>query len=387
MKKAGNIKHGYDNSDGEFIVIFDADFAPHHDFIRDLLPYMEDSRTALVQSPQYFQIDADTHKRSVIEYGAGQVQEDFYRIIQQSRDTFGAAICVGSNAIYRRSAIEDIGGPVLVDHSEDVLMGFRLLNRKWKIKYIPLILAIGLCPEELHSYFHQQMPWCNGSMMLLMSREFWTSKITFMQKLCFHAGFLYYITHAIEIFLSFQLFLLIFLYPGYLNFSNSLPFIPYILFIFIIAPGFRVSRQRLGSYITRYSHNYSYAYSLFTSLLGKVWAWNPTHGRRSRVSDMYKHMVGVATLYITIYVLLLGIGVWHYDFSPFRFDNASVTFWLIYTIVMYTLHLWHSYDTLFEIQTREVKRKERIGGIDKHTGVFLAVMFGLVIVFLLPAFF
>ena len=109
MKKAGNIKHGYENSSGEFIVIFDADFAPHHDFIRDLLPYTSDPRTAIVQSPQYFQTDKDVHKRSIIEYGAGQVQEDFYRIIQQSRDTFGAAICVGSNAIYRRSAIEDIG--------------------------------------------------------------------------------------------------------------------------------------------------------------------------------------------------------------------------------------------------------------------------------------
>lgn len=266
-------------------------------------------------------------------------------------------------------------------------MGFRILNRKWKIKYIPLILAVGLCPEELHSYFHQQMRWCNGSMMLLFSREFWKSKLTFMQKLCFHAGFLYYITHAIEIFLSFQLFILIFLYPGYLNFDNSLPFIPYILFIFIIAPGFRVSEQRLGSYITRYSHNYSYTYSIFTTLLGKVGAWHPTHSRKSRVSDMYKHMISVATLYIIVYVLLLSIGVWHYDFSPFRFDNASVTFWLVYTIVMYSLHLWHAYDTLFEIETRETKRKERVGGIDKHTGVFLAVMFGLVIIFLLPAFF
>lgn len=65
MKKAGNIKHGYDNSNSDFIVIFDADFAPHHDFIRDLLPYTQDSRTAIIQSPQYFQTDTHTHTRGL----------------------------------------------------------------------------------------------------------------------------------------------------------------------------------------------------------------------------------------------------------------------------------------------------------------------------------
>ena len=267
-------------------------------------------------------------------------------------------------------------------------MGFRLLNHKWRIKYIPLVLAVGLCPEELHGYFHQQLRWCNGSMMLLFSREFWNSNLTFMQRLCFHAGFLYYITHAIEILLSFQLFILIFIYPDYLNFSNSLPFIPYILFIFVISPGFRVTRQRLGSYITRYSHNYSYAYSLIMSLLGKAGVWHPTHSRKSRISNTYKQMIMVATTYIIVYIFLVGLGVWKYDFSFFRFNNASVTFWVTYTVIMYSIHLWHSYDILLHIRESEktIQRKSSSRGqIQLKLSVILTTVF--IGTFFVPYFF
>jgi hypothetical protein len=31
MKKAGNLRHGHERSDGEFIAIFDADFCPRRD--------------------------------------------------------------------------------------------------------------------------------------------------------------------------------------------------------------------------------------------------------------------------------------------------------------------------------------------------------------------
>src|SRR6185436_10326028 len=33
MKKAGNLRYGFEHSSGQFIAVFDADFAPHPDFI------------------------------------------------------------------------------------------------------------------------------------------------------------------------------------------------------------------------------------------------------------------------------------------------------------------------------------------------------------------
>src|SRR6185369_10655016 len=54
-KKAGNLRHGFKISNGEYIAIFDADFRPRSDFLDETLPYFHENKTVgLVQSPQYF---------------------------------------------------------------------------------------------------------------------------------------------------------------------------------------------------------------------------------------------------------------------------------------------------------------------------------------------
>ena len=100
MKKAGNLRYGFSQSFGEFILILDADFAPRADLPAEILPYFStDPALGIVQSPQYFHTRG---RMSWIERGAGAVQELFYRLVQVSRDRHDGAICVGSCAIYRR---------------------------------------------------------------------------------------------------------------------------------------------------------------------------------------------------------------------------------------------------------------------------------------------
>src|ERR1700688_626412 len=116
FKKAGNLRHGYHSSSNEFLAIFDADFAPREDFLNELLPYMDrDPTLGIVQSPQFFRVD---RHQTWMERGAGAVQELFYRVVQVSRDKLNGAICVGSCAVYRRQALDAIGGTALIEHSE-----------------------------------------------------------------------------------------------------------------------------------------------------------------------------------------------------------------------------------------------------------------------------
>ena len=147
-KKAGNLKYGYQHTDREFIAIFDADFAPHPDFLHDLLPYMSDPKVGIVQSPQYFETTERINMRSALEYGSAYVQECFYRFIEVVRDRFNATVCCGTCAIYRRAALDEIGGTVQVGHSEDQRTGFALQSRGWIVRYVPIILAVGLCPDN-----------------------------------------------------------------------------------------------------------------------------------------------------------------------------------------------------------------------------------------------
>ncbi len=199
FKKAGNIQNGFRQSSGEFILLLDADFSPRPDMLRELLPYLlADERVAIVQSPQFF----DIHSRmGWVEAGAGYVQEFFYRLIQPARDRWGAAVCVGSCAVYRRLALEPLGGAALIEHSEDMWTGFEVTARGWKVKYVPIVLAKGTCPDSVAKFFTQQYRWCCGSLSLICHARFWTAPLSVAQKLCFVSGFVYYVATAFNILL------------------------------------------------------------------------------------------------------------------------------------------------------------------------------------------
>lgn len=99
---------------------------------------MDDPKIAIIQTPQFFQ---DRKEHTWVEKGASQVQEMFYRwcqvrglsviehyylltkLSQVNRNKWGASICVGSNAVYRREALIETGGTAEVGASEDVYTG------------------------------------------------------------------------------------------------------------------------------------------------------------------------------------------------------------------------------------------------------------------------
>jgi cellulose synthase/poly-beta-1,6-N-acetylglucosamine synthase-like glycosyltransferase len=121
LRKAGNLRWAFSRTEGDFFAIFDADFCPRPDFLKELVvEHMADDKTAIVQSPQYFRVTDD---QTWVEQGAGATQELFYRVVQVNRNKWGASICVGSNAVYRRSALEEVGGTAEIGFSEDVHTG------------------------------------------------------------------------------------------------------------------------------------------------------------------------------------------------------------------------------------------------------------------------
>ncbi|KAK3985200.1 nucleotide-diphospho-sugar transferase [Cladorrhinum sp. PSN332] len=200
LRKAGNLRWAFARTDGDYFAIFDADFCPRPDFLKELVvEHMADDKTAIVQSPQFFRVTDD---QTWVEQGAGATQELFYRVVQVNRNKWGASICVGSNAVYRRDALVDVGGTAEIGFSEDVHTGFGAVDRGWKVKYVPLCLATGICPNTPRSFFSQQMRWARGSTTLLTTKHFWVSNLTIMQKVCYLCGLLYYSAVSLGIFIS-----------------------------------------------------------------------------------------------------------------------------------------------------------------------------------------
>lgn len=118
-------------SRGDIFLILDADFAPRPDFLRETIPYfLEDPKIAILQTPQFFTVDK---RQTWVEQGAGVVQEPFYRLVQVNLDRWGASVCVGTNALYRRAALAPHGGIVAIEHSEDVYTGVKMVDSGWKV--------------------------------------------------------------------------------------------------------------------------------------------------------------------------------------------------------------------------------------------------------------
>jgi cellulose synthase (UDP-forming) len=197
LKKAGNLGFGYTHSGNEVIAVFDADFAPRRDYLLELMPYLDDPRIGIIQSPQFFD------SRGVapwLQRAAGAAQELFYRWVQPSRDALGAPICVGTCALYRRRALERAGGFVQIEHSEDVHTGVAIMAAGYDVRYVPVVLAKGLCPEGIHPFLNQQYRWCAGSLSLMISADFRAMDLQWRQRLCFWSGFGYYISTAVTAF-------------------------------------------------------------------------------------------------------------------------------------------------------------------------------------------
>lgn len=273
MKKAGNLKYGFEHSAGDLIVIFDADFCPRSDFVSELAPYFDDEQVGIVQSPQYF----DTGKRMHwLQRCAGSVQESFYRWAQVSRDRLGAPICVGTCAIYRRSGLDASGGYAQIGHSEDVHTGVNLMKVGFRTLYIPVVLAKGLCPDKMSSFISQQYRWCAGSMSLLRDKKFHDSPLTYRQRMCFFTGFGYYISTAVGAFcLPLPTLVMVWLMPDRIQLSNFFWMLPafamYPFIRFVHKSGWTASTLRVYT-IASFSH----AFAIWHTVRGRTAEWVPT---------------------------------------------------------------------------------------------------------------
>jgi cellulose synthase (UDP-forming) len=70
-------------------------------------------------------------------------------------------VAIGANCVFRRAALESIGGHG-VGLAEDLVTAVRLHARGWRSVYLPEVLSRGLVPEELGSYYGQQLKWARG---------------------------------------------------------------------------------------------------------------------------------------------------------------------------------------------------------------------------------
>lgn len=319
LKKAGNLRHAFGITKGEFIVIFDADFCPREDFIEEVIPqFLNDPSIAIVQTPQYFSIDEN---QTFIEKGAGYIQELFYRMVQVSRNTFGGAICVGTNAIYRRKALEPFGGTAAIGYSEDVHTGFNVVDAGWSLSYIPLNLAKGVCPGQKSAFFTQQYRWAMGSISLLFNGQFWRSNLTVFQKTCYLSGQCYYLATALGVLIApLPAIIMVWFFPEYVKWYNWLYVVPSLAFGTLFMASWTKAPWGFYALVTRHISNYAHLFAIRDFLKKDLMTWIPTGSTSQTGSSRVKSFVALnLTLGITTFLFSI-IGAIYQMTSISSFD-------------------------------------------------------------------
>jgi cellulose synthase (UDP-forming) len=155
--KAGKINRALSLTSEEFILVLDPDHLPFPMFLDRVLGHFDDDRVGFVQVAQaYYNQD-----RSITARGAAEQTYAFYGPGQMGLYGHGACVAIGANCTFRRSALEEIGGHG-IGLAEDLITAVRLHSAGWKSVYLPEVLSRGLVPEDLGSFFRQQLKWSRG---------------------------------------------------------------------------------------------------------------------------------------------------------------------------------------------------------------------------------
>ena len=156
--KAGNINHALGRTDAPFVLVLDCDHVPYPEMLERLLPEFVDPRVAYVQSPQYYA----NHRANRLAGAAWSQQALFFGPIARGKDAHRSMICCGTNVVFRRHALDDVGGFPQGSLTEDFALSIDLHERHWESVYVPEPLASGFGPEDLAAYVSQQHRWARG---------------------------------------------------------------------------------------------------------------------------------------------------------------------------------------------------------------------------------
>lgn len=302
--KAGNINHALPLTSAPFIAILDSDHVPLRGFLKSMAGYFADEHVAFVQSPQYYR----NMTKSYVANGAWQQQTLFFGPICRGKDRMNSLFMCGTNMLIRRQALDDVGGMRQESITEDLLTSIFMHARDWRSVFIPRILARGLAPEDLGSYWQQQFRWARGSFeVLLRFNPLFFRGLTFQQRIQYLASVTYYLTGIVV--LADATLPIFYFYTRLIpisaaTMSIALIFIPYIfltMYILQLVSSFAFSFRAIAFSIASWP---IYTLALVAALLRLRTTFKVTS--KVREGGSYLKLVWPHALYIAL--IFIGIG-------------------------------------------------------------------------------
>ena len=199
--KAGGLKVAMEKAKGEFIAIFDSDFVPEADFLREIMPLFKDEKTALVQS-RWGHLNAD---HSLLTRAQSVGVDGHFVVEQIARTANGLFLNFnGTAGVWRKEAIYDGGGWQADTLTEDLDLSYRCQLKGWHLEYAIDVVVPAELPETYSAFKSQQFRWAKGSVQTakkLLPRVL-GSKVGLLTKLQSVFHLLHYVAHMLMLTLA-----------------------------------------------------------------------------------------------------------------------------------------------------------------------------------------
>ncbi len=355
--KAGNINNALTQSNGELVLIFDTDHLPVAGFLDETVPLLSDPKVGFVQTAHHF-YNPDIFQNSLRTPNAVPDEQDFFHHgIQTGRDKWGGAFFVGTGAVFRRKALEDVGGLLLMSITEDIHTSQHIHAGGWESRYVGKNLAVGLNAENLSSYLLQRTRWMQGCLQvffkdnpMIMRGLPWRHRLGY-----FASQYYFFFPIARVIFFMAPLFYLLFhWHPIFADVSTLLAYLlPFMICLPILSQLLIPGWPRLV-WASAYENTISVALfrAIFDLILPKKLSFKVTpKGISSDVSsfDLQSSKYSLIVFVITLFAILKGLVEFYYfgiekDAYFFNLTWASVNLILLITpLVIAREHPRYSY--------------------------------------------
>jgi len=159
--KAGALAYGLEQSKGEYIAIFDADFLPAPDFLQKTIPhFFTDQKVGVVQT-RWGHVNKDYSLLTRLQaFGL----DGHFTVEQGGRSHAHSFINFnGTGGVWRKACIRDAGGWSDDTLTEDLDLSYRAQMRGWEFVYLEEVEAPAELPILMPAIKSQQFRWNKGA--------------------------------------------------------------------------------------------------------------------------------------------------------------------------------------------------------------------------------
>ena len=157
--KAGALKEGLKVAKGDFIAIFDADFLPKSNWLKQTIPYFKNEHLGVVQT-RWSHLNRDYSILTKIQAFA---LDAHFTLEQVGRNSKGHFINFnGTAGVWRKQCIIDAGNWEGDTLTEDLDLSYRAQLKNWKFKYLEDVETPAELPMAISAARSQQFRWNKG---------------------------------------------------------------------------------------------------------------------------------------------------------------------------------------------------------------------------------